>query len=105
HGPRGIGETSPNRALGAEQPAASMPTAANSDPGRRIGDLLHQQSTGRAKPYERRRRQRLVAQGMTQANWQEQLRRGSLDLAILLSVASGPRYGCRRQRTRASAVR
>jgi PadR family transcriptional regulator len=25
--------------------------------------------------------------------WQEQLRRGSLDLAILLSVASGPRYG------------
>jgi PadR family transcriptional regulator len=30
---------------------------------------------------------------MTQANWQEQLRRGSLDLAILLSVASGPRYG------------
>jgi PadR family transcriptional regulator, regulatory protein PadR len=25
--------------------------------------------------------------------WQEQLRRGSLDLAILLSVSSGPRYG------------
>ena len=25
--------------------------------------------------------------------WQEQLRRGSLDLAILLSVATGPRYG------------
>jgi PadR family transcriptional regulator PadR len=25
--------------------------------------------------------------------WQEQLRRGSLDLAILLTVASGPRYG------------
>src|SRR5215831_20984284 len=25
--------------------------------------------------------------------WREQLRRGSLDLAILLSVASGPRYG------------
>jgi PadR family transcriptional regulator len=25
--------------------------------------------------------------------WQEQLRRGSLDLAILLSVASVPRYG------------
>jgi len=25
--------------------------------------------------------------------WQEQLRRGSLDLAILLAVASGPRYG------------
>lgn len=25
--------------------------------------------------------------------WQEQLRRGSLDLAILLSLASGPRYG------------
>src|SRR5690348_6737920 len=25
--------------------------------------------------------------------WQEQLRRGTLDLAILLSVASGPRYG------------
>jgi len=26
-------------------------------------------------------------------NWREQLRRGGLDLAILLSVASGPRYG------------
>ena len=26
-------------------------------------------------------------------NWQEQLRRGSLDLAILLTVSSGPRYG------------
>jgi PadR family transcriptional regulator, regulatory protein PadR len=25
--------------------------------------------------------------------WQEQLRRGSLDLAILLTVSSGPRYG------------
>ena len=25
--------------------------------------------------------------------WQEQLRRGGLDLAILLAVASGPRYG------------
>jgi PadR family transcriptional regulator, regulatory protein PadR len=25
--------------------------------------------------------------------WMEQLRRGSLDLAILLSVATGPRYG------------
>src|SRR5215813_8593506 len=25
--------------------------------------------------------------------WQEQLRRGTLDLAILLTVASGPRYG------------
>ena len=25
--------------------------------------------------------------------WQEQLRRGSLDLAILATVASGPRYG------------
>lgn len=25
--------------------------------------------------------------------WQEQLRRGSLDLAILLSVSPGPRYG------------
>ena len=30
---------------------------------------------------------------MSHATWQEQLRRGSLDLAILLSVASGPRYG------------
>jgi PadR family transcriptional regulator, regulatory protein PadR len=26
-------------------------------------------------------------------NWHEQLRRGSLDLAILLTVSSGPRYG------------
>src|SRR5690348_13744733 len=25
--------------------------------------------------------------------WQEQLRRGSLDLAILLTVSTGPRYG------------
>lgn len=30
---------------------------------------------------------------MSHETWQEQLRRGSLDLAILLSVASGPRYG------------
>lgn len=30
---------------------------------------------------------------MSHENWQEQLRRGSLDLAILLAVASGPRYG------------
>lgn len=30
---------------------------------------------------------------MSHETWQEQLRRGTLDLAILLSVASGPRYG------------
>ena len=30
---------------------------------------------------------------MSYETWQEQLRRGSLDLAILLSVAPGPRYG------------
>jgi PadR family transcriptional regulator PadR len=30
---------------------------------------------------------------MSRETWQEQLRRGSLDLAILLSVSSGPRYG------------
>ena len=30
---------------------------------------------------------------MSHETWQEQLRRGSLDLAILLSVATGPRYG------------
>jgi PadR family transcriptional regulator PadR len=30
---------------------------------------------------------------MTFENWQEQLRRGGLDLAILLAVARGPRYG------------
>lgn len=30
---------------------------------------------------------------MSADTWHEQLRRGSLDLAILLSVASGPRYG------------
>jgi PadR family transcriptional regulator PadR len=35
----------------------------------------------------------LVTQGMPLDTWQEQLRRGSLDLAILLAVASGPRYG------------
>jgi len=30
---------------------------------------------------------------MSHETWQEQLRRGSLDLAILLAVSSGPRYG------------
>jgi PadR family transcriptional regulator len=30
---------------------------------------------------------------MSHETWQEQLRRGCLDLAILLSVSSGPRYG------------
>lgn len=30
---------------------------------------------------------------MSRETWQEQLRRGTLDLAILLAVASGPRYG------------
>ena len=30
---------------------------------------------------------------MTLETWQEQLRRGGLDLAILLSVSAGPRYG------------
>ena len=30
---------------------------------------------------------------MSRETWQEQLRRGTLDLAILLSVSSGPRYG------------
>jgi len=30
---------------------------------------------------------------MSHEAWQEQLRRGSLDLAILLSVSAGPRYG------------
>ena len=30
---------------------------------------------------------------MTIENWQEQLRRGGLELAILLAVASSPRYG------------
>ncbi len=30
---------------------------------------------------------------MTLDNWQEQLRRGGLDLAILLSLAPAPRYG------------
>ena len=30
---------------------------------------------------------------MTLENWQEQLRRGGLELAILLAVAPAPRYG------------
>src|SRR5947199_8685869 len=30
---------------------------------------------------------------MSADTWHERVRRGSLDLAILLSVASGPRYG------------
>jgi PadR family transcriptional regulator PadR len=30
---------------------------------------------------------------MSHETWQEQIRRGTLDLAILLSVSSGPRYG------------
>ena len=29
----------------------------------------------------------------TRANWQEQLRRGALDFAILLAVSPGPKYG------------
>src|SRR5207248_9717124 len=38
-------------------------------------------------------RQSLVTQGMPLDTWQEQLRRGGLDLAILLTVSAGPRYG------------
>lgn len=34
-----------------------------------------------------------VTQGMSHENWQEQLRRGSLDLAILLIVSAGSSYG------------
>jgi PadR family transcriptional regulator PadR len=36
-----------------------------------------------------------VTQGITgaRANWQEQLRRGALDFAILLAVSPGPKYG------------
>jgi PadR family transcriptional regulator, regulatory protein PadR len=34
-----------------------------------------------------------VTQGVSSDTWQEQLRRGSLDLAILLAVSTGPRYG------------
>jgi PadR family transcriptional regulator PadR len=30
---------------------------------------------------------------MSHDTWREQLRRGALDLAILLAVSSGPRYG------------
>jgi PadR family transcriptional regulator len=30
---------------------------------------------------------------MSHETWQEQLRRGSLDLAILLTVSTGPQYG------------
>jgi PadR family transcriptional regulator len=30
---------------------------------------------------------------MSRETWQEQLRRGTLDLAILLTVSSGPQYG------------
>lgn len=30
---------------------------------------------------------------MSHETWQEQLRRGSLDLAILLTASAGPRYG------------
>jgi len=30
---------------------------------------------------------------MSRETWQEQLRRGALDLAILLTVSPGPRYG------------
>ena len=46
-----------------------------------------------ARTIDRRGTSYLVTQGMSQETWQEQLRRGSLDLAILLSVSSGPRYG------------
>jgi PadR family transcriptional regulator, regulatory protein PadR len=30
---------------------------------------------------------------MSRETWQEQIRRGTLDLAILLTVSAGPRYG------------
>jgi len=30
---------------------------------------------------------------MTDTNWQEQLRRGTLELAVLLAIAPAPRYG------------
>jgi PadR family transcriptional regulator PadR len=30
---------------------------------------------------------------MSDANWQEQMRRGTVELAVLLAVASGPNYG------------
>jgi PadR family transcriptional regulator PadR len=30
---------------------------------------------------------------MTLGSWQEQLRRGGLEMAVLLAVADGPRYG------------
>jgi PadR family transcriptional regulator PadR len=46
-----------------------------------------------ARTIARRGTSYLVTQGMSHETWQEQLRRGSLDLAILLSVSSGPRYG------------
>jgi len=37
----------------------------------------------------------IVTQGISgaRANWQEQLRRGALDFAILLAVSPGPKYG------------
>jgi PadR family transcriptional regulator, regulatory protein PadR len=37
----------------------------------------------------------IVTQGIAgaRANWQEQLRRGALDFAILLAVSPGPKYG------------
>jgi PadR family transcriptional regulator PadR len=38
-------------------------------------------------------RRSIVTQGMSRNTWIEQLRRGGLDLAILLAVANGPRYG------------
>ena len=38
-------------------------------------------------------RRSLATQGMSRGNWLEQLRRGGLDLAILLAVADGPRCG------------
>ncbi len=34
-----------------------------------------------------------MTQGIALDTWQEQLRRGALDLAILATVSSGPRYG------------
>ncbi|MBI4266170.1 MAG: PadR family transcriptional regulator [Acidobacteria bacterium] len=34
-----------------------------------------------------------MTQGLARDTWQEQLRRGSLEFAILLTVSAGPRYG------------
>src|SRR3954469_22197708 len=63
---------------------------------RRMPNYMHiyaYSATARSEPFCASRRRSIATQGMSHDNWLEQLRRGGLDLAILLAVANGPRSG------------